>query len=114
MGPSCRKAGGVWECPHCGRGETYQQAELLDAELCNFVHAAVERARALFGIAPDGQETRVWLGDGPETVRETDMDAYHVYLGRDSNWLQYCYSGASIASAPPATGAATGWMRCSQ
>lgn len=97
LGPGCRKAGGLWRCPYCGRGETYQQADLVDAELCELVSGAVDRARQLFGVAPDGRETRVWLGDGPETVFERDQNAYHVYLGRDSNWLQHCFSGAHEA-----------------
>lgn len=97
IGPMCRKAGGVWECPHCGRGETYAQAELVDAELCEFVHGAVDRARQLFRVEADEKETRIWLGDGPETVFEKDLDAFHVYLGRGSNWLQSCYSGSHEA-----------------
>lgn len=95
--PGSRKVGGVWVCPHCDRGETYQQAELVDPELCDLVHEAVGRARELFGVADDDRETRVWLGDDPETVLEADLKTYHVYLGRDSNWLQYCYSGAHEA-----------------
>lgn len=97
IGPSHRKAGGVWECPHCGRDETYAQAELVDPEISSLVLDAVERARALFGVEPDDQETRIWLGDTPETVHERDQKAFHVYLARDSNWLQFAYSGAHEA-----------------
>jgi hypothetical protein len=95
--PGCRKVGGVWECPHCGRDETYTQAELVDAELCELVHGAVDRARQLFRVEADEKETRIWLGDGPEAVFEKDLDAFHIYLGRDSDWLVYCYSGSHEA-----------------
>lgn len=51
----------------------------------------------MFDVAPDSRDTRIWLGDSPETVLERDENAYHIYLDRNSNWLQYCYSGAHEA-----------------
>jgi hypothetical protein len=95
--PGRRKAGGIWECPHCGRDETYVQAELVDTDLCELVQGAVDRARQLFRVEADKKETRIWLGDDPETVFEEDLDAFHIYLARDSNWLQSAYSGSHEA-----------------
>jgi hypothetical protein len=58
---------------------------------------AIQFARLSFGKADDGVATRLWLGDGPETIYEKDQAAVHIYLGRDSNWLQIVYSGAHEA-----------------
>jgi hypothetical protein len=58
---------------------------------------AIERARALFDKPDDGIKTRFRLGEYPEIVYEGAEEAIHVYLGRDSNWLQLSYSGAHEA-----------------
>jgi hypothetical protein len=97
LGQGARRAGGIWECPHCRCGETYVQAEIVDPDLCELVEGAVARARQLFGVKEDGKETRILLGDSPETVFEEDLNAFHIYLDRSSNWLQYCYSGSHEA-----------------
>jgi hypothetical protein len=97
LGDGCRRAGGIWICRYCPEGETYQRAELFDPELCDLVDHAIERARAIFEKPDDDLETRIWLGDHPETVYEEAEGAVHIYLGRDSNWLQYAYSGAHEA-----------------
>jgi hypothetical protein len=97
IGPASRRAGGIWTCPHCPDGETYQQAEILDPDIPRLVNDAIQFARLTFGKADDGLPTRVWLGEGPETVYEADEGAVHIYLGRGSDWLQYAYSGSHEA-----------------
>jgi hypothetical protein len=97
LGPGCRRAGGVWECRFCPDSETYRQVELFDLELCALVERAIGSARAHFEKPDDGVQTRIWLGESPETIFEGEQGAVHLYLGRGSSWLQHAYSGAHEA-----------------
>ena len=90
-----RYAGGIWRCPYCSEQEEYLRVQ--DQDLLDLVDAAIEAARSAFGVEDDGIPTIVWLGNMPETVYEERLGAYHLYLDRDSNWLQLQYSAAHEA-----------------
>jgi hypothetical protein len=49
--------------------------------------------RSEFDISDDGREAHVWLGDRAETVFESHLDRFNIYLGRDSYRWQFMYSG---------------------
>jgi hypothetical protein len=61
------------------------------------VAGAIAMCRGEFGVPDDGISTAVWLGDGPETVYESHLNRFNIYLGRDSNQRQIRYSGSHEA-----------------
>jgi hypothetical protein len=97
IGTVHRTAGGIWNCPHCEDNEAYRQAELFDADICALLEDAIEVARQTFDKPDDGVPSLFFLGDEPETVYEADQGTVHIYLARDSSWLEHCYSGSHEA-----------------
>jgi hypothetical protein len=83
-------------CPWCKEQETYRRLG-PEHEAWSHVVFATHICRAEFGIADDGREVAIWLGEGPETVFERHLDRYNIYLGRDSDRWQFMYSGAHEA-----------------
>lgn len=83
-------------CPWCPGHEPYRRAETQD-DVALVVATAVELCRREFGVDDDGIDTTVWLGEGPETVYESHILRYNVYLARDSDHWQIRYSGGHEA-----------------
>lgn len=86
----------VVDCVWCEDHETYER---LGPEHEGWVHvqAAAAICRTEFAVPYDGRYVEVWLGDHPETVFESHLDRYNVYLARDSDRWQLMYSGSHEA-----------------
>jgi hypothetical protein len=79
------------ECPWCREHETYLRVAASGAAAL-VVASAVALCRREFGVDDDGIKTAVWLGQGPETVYESKIQRYNIYLARDSDPWQLRYS----------------------
>jgi hypothetical protein len=88
--------GQTWVCPRCPDHETYIRLGTGDIPK-RFVDIATAMCRKEFGVEDDGLSTVVWLGERPESVFEKALDAYHIYLSRNSDKWQLMYSGAHEA-----------------
>jgi hypothetical protein len=88
--------GQTWICPWCPDHEVYRRAS-SEEHAARYADAAIAMCCEEFRARDDGIATVVWLGEYPETVYKPDLEAWHIYLDRDSDRWQLLYSGAHEA-----------------